>query len=394
MDRIVRSIIQIQDDCVSIQRAAKTAKTWGDIEKSTGLSYFIIRSTLSSNPSLEREICEMLDKNAQCSEKGSAITQSVRDMNSIAKPKMEDTGAENVKSFIKSQMQKSVLDELEAEKVYVIDTSVTNFEKIDELFFRIIHLGSRIIITSIVNDELENLAKGFEDDSYRARLILRWAASMPEIFVAVQIARDEGKNADDCIIEYCQTNTENIVLLTADKHMAIDARSKGVSAIYMLGLESFQNELKSTGEKLKQVEKNEKKSSDTVTKRLIKLPQNKSFGSMPKFTLSVADYKNGVLSIKSDRFKSFAQMVVVEYIDKLYWKGPIQLSEGMGVYIIKRVSEKIFFEYYIVTSITFANNCVRLFSDMIDAGMEFEDKMCNEALQKAKSWFKLFRYSI
>ena len=269
-------------------------------------------------------------------------------------------------------------------------------------------------------------------------MILRWSVAMPEIFKAVYVQRNQADIADNDIIKFCQENEKNIVLVTADKHMAIDARIKGVKVICLLDLSFFQTELKNAEKKvnsekgvilqrdsvneqleeaslddtfeevdfyeeIEDIEIGEEisltqdfKDEGTVAEILgdsgvnkIKVDFNKSAKDLPKYNLDVAYYKNGVLLIKDEAFKSSSQLISVKYFDKLYWKGPLRLTEGMGVFVVKKINNELIFEYYVVTTISFKENCARIFSYTISPEMEFEDEMCNEIMIKAKHKLKL-----
>ena len=250
MSETRRTKTQISDDYKKIKKAAETSKSWREIEEQTGLTYSKIKCTLGHHPVVKRKVCEMLSKNAGvlAEDTESEIQPKEKRTNKSTKKKVTDTDdifcEQNIATYIKSKLEMTVFDELKPKKMYVIDTSISNFDRIDELFFRILYLNSKIIITSIVNDELEKVSKIDDADGYRARMILRWSVAMPEIFKAVYVQRNQADIADNDIIKFCQENEKNIVLVTADKHMAIDARIKGVKVICLLDLSFFQTELK------------------------------------------------------------------------------------------------------------------------------------------------------
>lgn len=396
MPRVRRTKEQVFDDYLIIKKAAETARTWSEIEKVTGLSYSKIRSTLRSHPEEAQEVYFLLKK------KDEAVLENAEDNEQQKDITVEKT-AQSFAAYIASKLENTVFDELQSRKTYVIDTSICEFEKVDELLLSILYLRSKIIIPSIVNDELEKLSHGNDVVSYRARVILRWAASMPEIFKPVYAQREGREIPDECIIRYCKEHEKNIVLLTADKHMAIDARAKGVKSVYVL--KSFKQDLKNVLKQIKKEEMNQEPSTkkenltdnNNNTNNIIvenevpkiELPAIQKLSKMPKCTLPFGYFKGGVLTIKKETFKRRTPLIGVRYFDKLYWKGPTQLSEGMEVFVVKRENLKLVFECYLITTISFQDNCVKVFSDTIDPHLDFDDEIYNEVKKVAIQRFNL-----
>lgn len=400
MSRKRRTKEQIFNDYLVIKKAAETVETWSELEKVTGLSYSKIKSTLQYHSNEAQEIYDLMQRNAEFGSDKQKNNAQQKDDEIVEKIEQDFA------TYIATKLKNTVFDELQARKIYVIDTSICEFEKVDELLLRILYLKSKIVILSIVNDELEKLSHGNDAVAYRARIILRWAASMPEIFKPVYAQREEREIPDECIIRYCKEHEKNIVLLTADKHMAIDARAKDVKSIYVL--KSFKQDLKNALKRINKsetdmespavkseeiVEKNEqiKEESSTYSedKEKIKVPVIQNLKKVPKFTLPFGYFKGGVLTIKKESFKRRTPLIGVRYLDKLYWRGPTQLSEGMEVFIVKRENLKLVFECYMITTISFQDNCVKLFSDTIDPYMDFDDEMYNEVKKVAIQRFNL-----
>lgn len=399
MSRVRRSKEQIFDDYLIIKKAAETAKSWSEIEKLTGLSYSKIMSTLRFHPDEAQEVYALLQKNAK------TVLENLED-NEQQKDKdiaVEKT-AQNFAEYITSKLENTVFDELQPRKKYVIDTSICEFEKLDELLFRILYLRAPIVVPSIVNDELEKLSHGNDEVAYKARVVMRWVASMPEIFKPVYVQQEEHEIPDESIIRYCKEHEKNIVLLTSDKHMAIDARAKGVKSIYIL--KSFKQDFKNILKRINKTEteaENANKEEKVTTKEIniiedktpndevpkIELPAIQKLSKMPKCTLPFGYFKGGVLTIKKETFKRRTPLIGVRYFDKLYWKGPTQLSEGMEVFIVKRENLKLVFECYLITTISFQDNCVKVFSDTIDPHLDFDDEIYNEVKKVAIQRFNL-----
>lgn len=222
---------------------------------------------------------------------------------------------------------------------------------------------------------------------------------MPEVFKAVYITANENEIPDSCIIRYCHEHKKNTILITADKHMAIDARAKGVKAIYILNTFFFQEDLRNITTQLENRYKEAKQILEELlnmkelhTKSfkpidILKAPSFKYINDMPRYTLGIADYKNDVLVIKDELFKSDSLVVAVKFLDKLYWKGPLRLYEGMCVYLARKCDDYMILEYYMVTAISSSDNCIRLFSCAVDSKTEFEDELCKEFVREAQKIF-------
>lgn len=115
--------------------------------------------------------------------------------------------------------------------IYVLDTSVAGIDEYEKVLFRLIETESVTIVTSIVNDELEQLKnREYEPNHHAANNILWWVATNPKYFKMADIPKYG--NYDDRIIDYCIAKGD-VILLTADKHMANDARGKGVRTIFL-----------------------------------------------------------------------------------------------------------------------------------------------------------------
>ena len=385
---------QILNDYKVIRKAARTARSWKELVSLTGLSHSQIKTTLNYYPVVKQRINEMLQSNSKANCKNDNSGKDADITNGKTRKK--------VSQYIKRKESTNILDEIKPGKTYVIDISVTNFEYIEELFFRILYSGSKIIITSIVNDELEKLSKRKDPNSLIAKSILRWAVNLPEVFKAVYIIPNENEIPDSCIIRYCQEHKKNTILITADKHMAIDARAKGVKAIYVLNTFFFQEELKNItslfenrykkAKQIKQILEELLNMKELHTKSfkpidILKAPSFKYINDMPRYTLGIADYKNDVLVIKDELFKSDSLVVAVKFLDKLYWKGPLRLYEGMCVYLARKCDDYMILEYYMVTAISSSDNCIRLFSCAVDSKTEFEDELCKEFVREAQKIF-------
>lgn len=185
---------QIEQDYREIREAAKTAESFKDLEKMTGLSYSMIITTLEKHPIVFKRLKAQLNINREIDRK------------------TEETTVENFHEF-------------------VIDASISGIKDLKQIFDEICHKKAKLVLTSVTIRELDQMQKFQDVDGHAARYILAMAAENNDCFKTVQI--DESLPiADDCIIKYCVDNKERTTLLTADKTMALKARMYGVNTQY------------------------------------------------------------------------------------------------------------------------------------------------------------------
>lgn len=115
----------------------------------------------------------------------------------------------------------------------VIDASITSVKNIRAVLKRVCEETSfNIHLTSITIRELQRLQKMKDSDGLDARFILNHAIEKPYSYQLVKISEKED-TADNCILEYCETMKENVILLTSDKEMALNAKMCGVNVLFL-----------------------------------------------------------------------------------------------------------------------------------------------------------------
>ncbi len=183
-----RTNAQINSDIMRIVRASETSCTYKEIEEKTGLSYQMIKTSLSSNLSVSKQVQKTLKENKE----------------------------------FKGNM-----------KNYVMDTSIVGIENFRNIIEKICNFKSKIILTSITISELDKINKTNPSEEVRsnARYILNLALNNPNSFKTVLI-NESLECPDDCIVEYCNINKQYVILLTADKAMALKARMRDIETKY------------------------------------------------------------------------------------------------------------------------------------------------------------------
>lgn len=187
-----RTYDQIEKDYLKIRKEAKSSKTFKKLEEKTGLTYSEIITSLKRHPVVYERIKKQFDAGEQ--------TQN--------KQKVE----KNVKQ----------------EKSIVLDASVMGVSGIVDLLKG---AKEKIILTSVTVKELAQM-QHFEDrEAKRARNVLSMAVEEEDRIICEPI--DETyENADKCILEFCISNKDNVVLYTSDKEMYIFAKANAVEAKY------------------------------------------------------------------------------------------------------------------------------------------------------------------
>ena len=356
-----RSFYQILKDCDKIKEAAKVAKSMDELSKLTHLSKSQIMTTLSNYPIVKRRIQKQIVQNAVNEIQSDFILDDFSEDDTFINlpdsieipdiPGFSDTleacFGETQESVENLQYPENILSlrpefqEFVPGKKYVLDTSVSCVYEINELLALATASGSSVVITSIVNDELEKLHNRNEVDSIRARIILSKAAV--EKYETVYI--EKIGVPDDCIVKYCVEHKDDVILLTADKHMTLDARAKGVQTIYFSHWN--QNHVRE------------------------------------KITLEIAQFKSGVLSIDASEFKKRNQLIWVLNKNKRYEKGPIQLFEDFQIFLAQKDFEKIVFMYLNVLKVSPEDNCEIVFTRAISKNTKLLNDKYNEFIEKA-----------
>ena len=205
---------QIELDCKRIQEVAKTAISMKEISEKTGLTQSEIRTSLSKHPRISAKVQKQVEDNKVAAECKIEKKEKTKLDAKIPKANNQTTHRGN--------------NSYDFEMGFVIDTSMAGVDAIHELFRKIYATEAKIILTSVVRQEL-NIMQFMKRDhlAEQARRIMAMALERPEKFHNVLIDETVGSH-DDCIVKYCADNKERVILLTADKNMALDAREKSV----------------------------------------------------------------------------------------------------------------------------------------------------------------------
>lgn len=175
-----RTQSQIEKDYKIIREAAKTAKTFKELEKITGLKHSEIQISLSKHPRAYERIKKAFADYGKSTK---------------AQPKASKINVDT--------------------KAIVIDTSITGVEGIENLLETD---SASIILTSVVIKELSQMQHFDDASAMRARHILAMPADYEDKFVH-ELIDESFDTADKCILEYCKQNADNVILYTADKEM-------------------------------------------------------------------------------------------------------------------------------------------------------------------------------
>lgn len=118
---------------------------------------------------------------------------------------------------------------------FVLDASITSVKNVRALLRKFCEepdlSGFKIILTSVTIRELQMLQKGNDSDGQDARFILNQAIDHGNTYQLVEISEDES-SPDNCIIKYCVEHKDDVVLLTSDKEMALNAKMKHAQVLF------------------------------------------------------------------------------------------------------------------------------------------------------------------
>ena len=215
-----RSQRQIELDCKRIQEIAKTATSMKEIERITGLSQSEIKTSLSKHPRIAKKVQTQVEENKIAAELAAKAQ----------KTQSEQSADESQSAIEKVNIEDN--NEPDFEKGVVIDTSMIEVDVYYDMLCNICATEAKIVLTSVVRQELNKMQFVKKDyKASRARSIMAMAAERPEKFVNVLIDETLATH-DDCIVKYCVDNKDRVVLFTADKNMALDAREQAVKVEY------------------------------------------------------------------------------------------------------------------------------------------------------------------
>ena len=302
---------QIEKDFLRIRKVAESIDviSINDIAKATNLSMSEVYTSLSRHPRIKEKI--MLELVEKRKNSGDQIDTDTKYSESFDKPES-----------LEISETASIYDE-----VFVIDASITGIENLCDTLSEIAKTNTKFILTSITIKELDKMQKFKDLQADDARHILAMAAENPESFYSVLI--DETfETPDDCIVKYCAEHKEQVILMTADKTMALKARMYGVKTKY-----------------LKQI--------DNVC------------------TLFVAKRIKNQLCI-SDFNTEFRSIEVISSGLKVN-DGIFNLKPGDDVYLVTRKADYLTFAHYQMISVADENNCMLVYSARIYEPEEISD---------------------
>lgn len=212
---------------------------------------------------------------------------------------------------------------------FVIDASITSVKNIRAVLKKIGEDPEleefKVVLTSITIHELQMLQKGKDSDGYDARFIMNHAIDHKESYELVQIPETE-KTPDACIIRYC-AHKRDVVLLTSDKEMALDANLKGVNVLFF--------------------KQPEKKCQTKKFDGIVSLYPTRKIGNQ-LFT--------------GEMQTSMRSMMVITQDGKKYSKNICELHLGDDILIASLKDDCLIFVHYKLISMSSENNAQTLFS--------------------------------
>ena len=196
-----------------ILKASETCKSFAEISKKTGFSYFVIKSNLAKFPEEEKAINEILSRN-----KGKDV-----------KPKT------NGKKEIKKETTKKAQDnKIEEQSIVMLDTSIVEIPRIFDILKEYVEEKNILGVTDVMLEETAKLQKIQDTTGKRAVNMLYIIMDNIDFFKLYEVKHKmrKGETIDEAIIN-CAINTKGALLLTADKEMYIKAILKGGKARYL-----------------------------------------------------------------------------------------------------------------------------------------------------------------
>lgn len=299
---ISRTAKQIENDTKRIKEAAKTARNMKELEKITGLSYSMIKTTLLKHPIISNRIRDQLLANNQ------KFLQEQKQKKLEAKQKTELN--------TKSQEDKSKYP------IFVLDASLAEIDDLEKYLLKLCSSKSKVVLTSITIKELRKIQASKQIDCNNAQYILNLATQRKNNFEIISIDETIGLSPDKCIIQYCANNKENLTLLTAKKEMYLLAQNASVDTFYF------------------------EPKKDSVQRKIMTLYSSSKIGN----NLLISNFNTKTKSIRVSSNN-------IEYND-----GIIELHIGDDVYISIKKYEYITFAHYKIIALSAENNCELLYS--------------------------------
>ena len=312
---------EIEADVKRLKEASQTATSLAQLSIATGLSYSMINTTLSKHPVIFKRIKAKLEENAE-------LELQKQEAEKQAKLELQKREAEKQAQLElqKKKAQKSISG-------YVIDASITGIENLEEILSNLCLSRRKLILTSITIDELNNLQTRKDIKGKDSRHILALCAENPNDVETVLIDETLG-NHDACIIKYCTDNKDQVTLLTADKHMALKARARGVQVQYFKQTYNYTHP--TTTHRYR----------GTNNSKIRTLIPAKRIGTK----LFISDFNTNTLSI---------------CIHSVYNDGVVELHIGDDIFISSKKDGYITFAHYHMVSLFTENNCKLIYSTRI-----------------------------
>ena len=320
---------QIELDCKRIQEAAKKAVSMKELGEITGLTQAEIRTSLSKHPIISKKVQKQVEENKLAAD--FEHSKSKKTM-----PKDEPN---------KANENPNTLGNNDYEMGFVIDTSMAGVEAIHELFSKIYATDAKIILTSVVRQELNVMQFAKKDLlAGQARRIMAMALGRPEKFCNVLIDETVGTH-DDCIVKYCVDNKERVILLTADKNMALDAKEKSVEVEFFKG--SF---------------KHVRSLNNTM------VPKKGNVNIRTLHPARKVGNKLLIMDMQGDRRDIRVWSNGREHVD-----GIVELKVGDDVYIAAKKNNGITFGHYKIITLYEEDNCKQVFFKKFHSYHEIEE---------------------
>lgn len=312
-----RTPLEMERDCKKLKKAAQTATTIKELQEITGLSYFMIQTTLSKHPIIFKRIKEQLALNKEQAESKSQQKRALGQKSKIQQKEMNLSPSQQVEP---NKSEKSFTR-------YVIDASICGSQNLRNRLSQICNSDAKIILTSITIKELKDMTYYKKKSAIDAKYILSLAVKTPHTFESVLI--DETQDTpDNCIVKYCADNKNRVSLLTSDQEMVLNARMYSVDVHYL-----------------------EKHNNSSHTSQ----PANSKIR-----TLMDATKIDNTLLISN--FQTDRKSINVHSNGLVYSDGVQELKIGDDVFIATKKPRYITFAHYKMISLYEENNCELVYS--------------------------------
>lgn len=349
-----RSIVEMQADVKRLLKASETATTMAELTKVTGMPYAKISRTFSKYPDAYEKLKKQLATNLANSKskaKSEAAAVAIEEPLNVSLEPKPETSAITAKS---AEAIQHVDQDEEPEFTcgFVVDASIMQLADADIFLDRLLVTEAKIILTSITLKELDKMQSFEDEQAIHTKYFLARAAREPNLFICVQIDETLGI-PDDCIIAYCRQYRNKVTLLTADKMMALKARTypRPVQVQYFSASDSLDEG---------------KNNSNNRNVR----------------TLIPAKLYNGKLQIFN--FETHTQSICAISNGKQYFSGPFELHIGDDILIATQKSTYITFAHYHLISLNEKDNCELILSKRLplDGSFSFMNPVYSSFLKR------------